>query len=74
MRGVERNVPGLVLKELRKLGYQLARSKNHLVYKHPSGATVSVSSTASDPRAFSNLLSDARRMLRERGVDDGQRR
>ena len=74
MPGVERNVPGLVRKELRKLGYQLARSKNHLIYKHPSGATVSVSGTASDPRAFSNLLSDARRMLRERGVDDGQRR
>jgi predicted RNA binding protein YcfA (HicA-like mRNA interferase family) len=53
------------------LGYRLARSKNHLVFKHDCGAVVSVSASASDPRAYLNLLSDARRALRERGHKDG---
>ena len=74
MSGVDRTVPLLVRQELARLGYVLARSKRHLVYKHPSGAQVSVAKSASDGRSFGNLLSDARRMLRERGVDDGQSR
>ena len=60
-----------VRKELAGMGYELARSKRHLIYKHKCGATISVSKSASDPRAFKNLLSDARRALRERGVEGG---
>lgn len=71
---VDRTVPRVVRDELKRLGYVLVRSKNHLVYRHSSGAQVSVAKSASDGRAFSNLLSDARRMLRERGVNDGQTR
>lgn len=59
-------------RELSRLGYQLVRSKRHLIYRHPSGATVSVAQSGSDPRGYTNLLSDARRALRERGVDDGR--
>lgn len=64
-------VPKEVRDELSRLGYTLARSKRHLVYKHPCGATVSVAKSGSDPRGYKNLISDARRALRERGVKDG---
>lgn len=68
----DRSVPKGVRSELKRLGYGLVRSKRHLIYKHPCGAQVSVAKSASDKHSFGNLLSDARRMLRERGVSDGQ--
>ena len=64
----DRRIPREVREELRKLGFVLARAKRHYIYKHPSGASVSVSASPSNKRAYGNLISDARRMLRERGL------
>lgn len=73
LAAADRAVPRDVRRELARLGYQLARSRRHLIYKHACGASVSVSTSSSDARGYKNLISDARRALRERGVDDGRK-
>ena len=58
-----------VVRQLEELGFRLARSQRHLIFKHESGASVCMARTPTDSRGYSNLLSDARRALRERGVN-----
>lgn len=53
---------------LAHLGYVLVRHRKHRIYRHPSGATVTTSSTPSDPRAAKNAIATARRELRRHGV------
>jgi hypothetical protein len=48
---------------LEESGFELARSKNHLVWKRSDGLTWTMSKTPSDSRAEQNALSDLRRFL-----------
>lgn len=44
-------------------GFQLVRSKRHLIWRHPSGAQVTTAATPSDHRALQQARSLFRRAL-----------
>lgn len=46
-----------------RYGFTLLRRNKHLVFKHPSGAMLVTSATASDKRAIKNLEQSAKRIL-----------
>lgn len=54
--------------QLTALGYTLDRCAKHLIYKHQSGACITVSLTTSCHHGYKNALADAKRELRKRGL------
>jgi predicted RNA binding protein YcfA (HicA-like mRNA interferase family) len=52
--------------QLATIGYSLSRrsGSGHLIFTHPCGARVVVSSTPSDRHAAGNVMCDARRAIR----------
>lgn len=53
-----------LLKKAQEEGWKSERTKRHIMLKHPSGATVTVSVSASDYNAFRNMQADMKRELR----------
>jgi predicted RNA binding protein YcfA (HicA-like mRNA interferase family) len=49
----------------KKYGFVLHRRNKHLIFKHPSGAILVSSATASDWRAVRNLEQNAKKILAE---------
>lgn len=47
----------------KRYGFVLHRQNKHLVFKHPSGAILVTSATASDWRAVKNLEQNAKKIL-----------
>lgn len=56
-------------RKLEDLGFVLVRSRKHRIYKHPSGATACMATSASDYHSLKNSVMDARKELRQRGID-----
>lgn len=56
-------------KKLESMGFRLIRDKKHLIFQHPSGAVACGPKTASDYHSLKNSIMDARKSLREHGVD-----
>lgn len=54
--------------QLTDLGYMLDRCTKHRIYKHPSGACITVSMTTSCRHGYKNAIADAKRELRKRGL------
>jgi hypothetical protein len=56
--------------ELQGLGFDfLRRSKHSYIFDHPCGARAYMPTTPSDHRSVANCLADAKRALRENGID-----
>lgn len=53
-----------IIKLCTKHGFSLHRSRNHLVFIHPSGARLTTSKTASDSRALRNIERDIKKVLK----------
>jgi hypothetical protein len=49
-------------------GFSLRVGGKHMVWRHPSGARLTMSSTPGDRRAYLNQRSDVRRALRAVGA------
>jgi hypothetical protein len=58
------SVSSLVLRLAELHGYALIRSRRHLVFRHPTGATVVTASSPSDRRALRNIEARFRRSIR----------
>lgn len=58
-------------KEARKLGFEPVRGKGHIVYQHPSGATVTSGTAINEMNAKENLRM-MRKALEELGVDEAE--
>jgi predicted RNA binding protein YcfA (HicA-like mRNA interferase family) len=52
-----------VKKLCEKHGFKLMRCKKHFVWKHPSGASLVTSKSASDYRALANIERNIKRLL-----------
>lgn len=48
---------------LRELGFLFVRANKHEIWVHSSGRMMSTSKTASDRRAWKNILSQARKII-----------
>lgn len=49
--------------KLKECNAELVRSKRHLIYRLPNGATLVVSKSPSDKRAMQNVLKELARLL-----------
>lgn len=68
-----RDVPRDIRLELEALGYTYLRKGKHgHLYRHPCGAHASVPGTPSDRRSYANTLANAKRALREKGIDPSE--
>jgi hypothetical protein len=59
MREADRRIAAMA----KSLGFILARTKRHFVFKHPSGATFVAPQSVSDGRALRNAERDMRKAI-----------
>ena len=58
-----READRLIAAMAKSLGFILARTKRHFVFKHPSGATFVAPQSVSDGRALRNAEKDMRKAI-----------